>query len=106
MLKSRSALIVALGLGALTLLDACASQIVPVTEHANSWVGRSIDEYKSMRTRSKTYADQIGWQEKEYKLPNGNVVYVVPMRPDCFIHWEVNAARTIVGYKTEGAGCY
>lgn len=106
MLRSRLLLMLALSIGALTLLDACASQIVSVTEHANSWVGRSIDDYKHMRTRSRTYADQIGWEEKEYKFPNGNSAYVVPVRLDCYIHWEVNTARTIVAYKTEGARCY
>ena len=91
---------------ALASLSACVSQIVPLKEHTDSWLGRSIDDYKSMGRRSKTYADQIGWQEKTYQLPNGNTVYVVPVRRDCFIHWETNKAGTMIGYKTEGERCF
>ena len=87
-------------------VPACVSQIPTMSDYAGGWIGRSIDDYNRVLNRGKSYANQIGWQEKTYPLPNGNMVYVAPERPDCFIHWEVNKTRTIVGYKTEGARCY
>lgn len=84
----------------------CLSQIAPIEEFTKAWIGRPISELKEIRTRSETYASSIGWQEKTYKLDNGNLVYVEPVRPDCFIHWEVNPKGIIIGYKTEGKRCY
>lgn len=83
---------------------ACISQIASVKDSANSWIGQSIDRRNQLPPGK--YEKQIKWQEKTYLLPNGNTVFVEPVREDCFIHWEVDKSRTIVAYKTEGARCW
>jgi hypothetical protein len=88
------------------LLQGCLSQIVPLEEYIDAWKGRPLSEHKDVMLRQGSYPSRIGWQEKTYKLDNGNLVYVEPIRPDCFIHWEVNPEGIIIGYKTEGNRCY
>ena len=78
-----------------------------MNDYARTWIGASIDQLQALGSRRDgNYVDKIKWQEKTYALPNGNTAYIVPERADCSIHWEVNKARTIVGYKTEGARCW
>jgi hypothetical protein len=77
-----------------------------VNESAPKWIGRPIKDRQNMMFRSGDYPSSIGWQEKTYTLNNGNWVYVEPVRPDCFIHWEVNPQGIIIGYKTEGKRCW
>ena len=44
---------------------------------------------------------------KDYYLPNGNLVHVYPEAPDCIVHWEFDKnTKLLVGYKFEGKGCY
>lgn len=86
-------------------LCGCVSQIVPFKEFANGWLGDPVDEKKQIISRHGSYASRIGWQETTYQLDNGNWVYIEPIRPDCFVHWEVNSEGIIVGYRTEGTGC-
>ncbi len=88
------------------LASGCVSQIVPVEDHAKSWIGRPLADYKAMGARSKTYAASIGWSEKWTQLANGNREFLVPVREDCLIRWEVDSHETIVAYRTEGARCY
>lgn len=83
----------------------CLSQIAPIEERTNSWIGRPIEETRRLILRPESYASRIGWKEQTYKLDNGNWVYVEPDSPGCFIHWEVNPQGIIVGYKLEGR-CY
>lgn len=87
------------------LSQSCLSQIASVEKSAKTWIGSPIIDRKDIVARPG-YASRIGWQEKTYQLDNGNWVYVEPVRPDCFIDWEVNPAGTIIGYKTEGKRCY
>jgi hypothetical protein len=88
-----------------SLLLGCISQIPRTSDFAQSWIGAAIDEYYLPQNRPGSYARQIGWPETIYQLPNGNAVHVAAAKPNCFIHFEVNHDRKIVGYKTEGARC-
>jgi hypothetical protein len=89
----------------LSALSTCLSQIAPIEDRTNSWIGRPIEEIRRPILRPESYASRIGWKEKTYKLDSGNWVYVEPDSPGCFIHWEVNPQGIIVGYKLEGR-CY
>ena len=96
-----------LGMAFVTLSQlGCVSQIAPLSEYADSWIGRSYDEMVTIQKQSKTYADRSGRKESTYMLPNGNTAYVEPIRPDCFIHWEVNSDRLIVAYRKVGKNCW
>lgn len=90
------------------LLSGCVSQIVSVDDSAKTWIGRPLAELKEViwSRKSSTYAERIGWQEKTYSLDNGNLVYVEPVRPGCFIHWETDAKGMIRAYKTDGNRCF
>lgn len=88
------------------LSQGCLSQIASFEEGVKGTIGRPLSELKATLARPESYPSRIGWQEKTYKLDNGNLVYVEPVRPDCFIHWEVNPEGIIIGYKTEGKRCY
>lgn len=88
------------------LLYGCLSQIDPLEEFVKAWVGRPLSELKEVISRPESYPSRIGWKETTYKFDNGNLVYIEPVRPNCFIHWEVNPEGIIVGYKTEGKKCY
>lgn len=88
------------------LSQGCLSQIVSKTEYTKNMIGVPIEKLKEAIARPESYPSSIGWQEKTYTLDNGNWVYVEPVRPDCFIHWEVNSNGIIIGYKTEGKRCY
>jgi len=87
------------------LLIGCFHNIGTIEEFTQYWIGRPIEETRKQVRDSHSYASRIGWQEKTYKLDNGNWVYVEPDSPGCFIHWEVNPQGIIVGYKLEGK-CY
>ena len=80
-------------------------QIEPVPDFARDFVGQPLERYKAIGRRSETYASRIGWQEKTYDLPNGNWVYVAPVKRNCTILWEVDKTGVIVGYKLEGTRC-
>ena len=82
------------------------SQLASPREHAEAWVGSSIDEYRQMRSRPEDYGTSIGWKEKTYQLPNGNTDHVFISRPECFYHFEVDGKGTIIAYKLEGSRCY
>jgi len=86
------------------VLTGCGSQIVTLDEHVKGWVGRDIEEMKTIMSRPNSYASKIGWKETTYNLPNGNWIFVEP-EPRCSIHWEVNQQGAIVGYKAEGESC-
>lgn len=88
------------------LSQGCLSQIVSTDEYTNSMIGVHIEKLKEAIAMPGSYPSRIGWQEKTYKLDNGNWIYIEPVRPDCFIHWEVNPEGIIIGYKTEGKRCY
>lgn len=87
-----------------TIFAGCVSQIVPINEHLQGWMGRNIEDMKSVMSRPNSYASQSGWKETTYHLPNGNWVFIEP-EPRCLIHWEVDQKGIIVGYKTEGESC-
>ena len=76
-----------------------------INDFANLAVGRPYEQYRRLQQSPGSYASRIGWQEKSYELPNGNRMYVDPMKPQCTVYWEVNKVGTIVGYKAEGIQC-
>lgn len=88
------------------LSHGCLSQIASLEEFVEGWKGRPLSELKEMLSRPESYPSRIGWKEKTYTLGSGNLVYIEPVRPDCYIHWEVNRQGIIVNYKTEGSRCY
>lgn len=83
----------------------CVSQIRPFKQYADEWVGEPITRLAAAKNRSGSYASRSGWQDNNYKLDNGNWVYVSPEKEDCIVHWEVNPSGVIVGYRTEGNRC-
>ena len=83
----------------------CASQISTAEDHARAWVGKSFDEYKLIRARTQTYADEIGWPNEVSYRDNDRLVFMVPLREQCFVHFTTDAARTIVAYKLVGRRC-
>jgi hypothetical protein len=87
-------------------LNGCVSQIAPLKDSSEQQIGRPFEELKVIITRSESYPSRIGWEEKTYQLESGNWVYIEPVRPDCFIHWEINKQGIIVSYKTEGNRCW
>lgn len=87
----------------IVIFSACS--IPSIGKYTQNWVGHQIEEKKKGTANPGSYASRIGWQEKTYKLDNGNWVYVEPDSKNCFIHWEVNPQGIIVGYKLEGK-CY
>lgn len=86
------------------IICGCSSQIVSLQEHTKSWVGRPVEDLKSIMSRPNSYASRIGWKERTYSLDNGNSVFVEP-EPRCLIYYEVNTMGIIVGYRTEGSQC-
>jgi hypothetical protein len=88
-------------IGAL-LLSGCLHDIPPIGEYTENKIGHPIEKQKMRVADPGSYASRIGWQEKTYKLDNGNWVYVEPDSKNCFIHWEVNPEGTIIGYKLDG----
>ena len=90
------------------MLCGCVSQIVPLREYKQNWIGYPINLLKEASSRPNAYdwyKKSIGWKETTYPLDNGNWVWVEVDRKDCFIHWEVNPQGIIVGAHTEGRGC-
>jgi hypothetical protein len=87
----------------ISIFNSCS--IPSIGKYTESWVGHQIEEKKNGTKNPGSYASRIRWQEKTYKLDNGNWVYVEPDSKNCFIHWEVNPQGIIVGYKLEG-NCY
>jgi hypothetical protein len=82
------------------LLNGCS--VPAIEKYAQSWIGHTIEEKKKGVTGPGSYASRIGWEEKTYKIDNGNWVYVEADSKNCFIHWEVSPQGIIVGYKLEG----
>lgn len=87
-------------------LSGCVSQIPPVREFADHAVGSPISNLFESVQRPGSYVARTGSQIRQFKLDNGNSEYVEPIREGCFVHWEVNSAGIIVGYRTEGSQCY
>jgi hypothetical protein len=88
----------------LTVVCSCGS--VSFDAYGKGWIGRPIADLRTVQARSQTYGASIGWKETTYVLPNGNVVFVDPVRPRCFVHWETNKGGIIVAYKGEGTNCH
>ena len=88
------------------LFGGCLYNIPTIQEYTKHWIGRPIEDMRRIVYHKESYASQIGWQEKTYKLDNGNWMYVEPDKKDCFIHWEVDQQGIIVGYRLEGNSCY
>jgi hypothetical protein len=87
-------------------LSACA--IADLKDYGDQVVkaGLSVDEMK--KAVGVNYQD---WEKPAYFLPNGNAVYVESVGPSvgykgCDFHWEVNAQRRVVGYRTVGDRCW
>ena len=99
----------ALLLAASMQLGGCVSQILPVDEWANGAIGQPvqvlIDLVKRPRDPKRDPTAGFLWKPKAYTLPNGNSVYLIQERRDCFVHFEVNRKQIIVGYRLEGTTC-
>jgi len=89
----------------LLLCTGCLSQIVSLEEGIKGTLGRPLSDLKKMVSMPESYPSRIGWKEKTYVKDNGNMVYIEPVRPDCYIYWEVNIEGIIIGYRTEGKNC-
>jgi hypothetical protein len=87
------------------VITACGSQIPTLRDWANQSVGRPVSELEAIDSRPESYAARTGWHRETYSLPNGNWVYVHPDRPHCDLHFEVNPAGVVVGYRAVGEGC-
>lgn len=88
------------------VLGACsASQIPTLKDYGDSAIGQNISVVREVVRRQSSYASTVGWQEKAYPLADGHWVYVEPDRPNCEIHYEVDAHDIIVGYTVLGTGC-
>jgi len=72
---------------------------------SREWIARPLSELKQEMKSPDSYASRIGWKDTTYPLPNGNFVYIQPVRNDCYVHWEVNQGDTIIGYHAKGNGC-
>ena len=94
------------GIVILLIVAACSSQIVSLDQHANSWIGRSIDDKRIILNRPTSYASRVGWQETLIQLPNGKFIFIEPIRKGCMVYWEADKNRIIVAYRTEGLECY
>ena len=88
----------------LLLLYGCTSQM-SLENLSRDWIARPLSELKQEMKSPDSYASKIGWKETTYPLPNGNFVYIQPVRTDCSVHWEVNQGGTIIGYQAKGNGC-
>jgi hypothetical protein len=85
---------------------ACVSQIPPVKDSAEKAIGSSISLLFERIQRPGSYVARSGGKIRQYRLENGNSVYVEPVREGCAIHWEVNSSEIIIGYRTEGTRCF
>ncbi len=85
--------------------------IPAASDWANEWIGTNINIKKSTYN-NKSGSPYVQWWRdnkinKDYYLPNGNLIHVHPIRKDCLIHWEVDKnTNKIIGYKFEGDRCY
>jgi hypothetical protein len=70
---------------------------------AKEWIGFSIDKLKTVKQGS--YARSSNWQEKAYKLDNGNMDYIYPVDKGCFVHFEVDSNGIIINSRVEGDQC-
>lgn len=81
---------------------------------ADDTIGANIDIiYKMNKRNINNSGDKFvyWWRKnninKDYYLPNGNLMHVHPIRKGCLIHWEVDKnTNKIIGYKFEGDKCY
>lgn len=87
------------------LLTACLSQILGLRDWADGTIGRPISVLEGIDTRPESYAGSIGWRRTTYDLLNGNWIYVHPACKDCEVHFEVDKAGIVVGYRPTGEGC-
>ncbi|VBB46359.1 hypothetical protein TRIP_B40248 [uncultured Desulfatiglans sp.] len=78
----------------------CCISIMPIKQWADIAVGKSIYDLIALAT---PYEKKVGW--REYSIPNGNRVFVQPMRKNCEIHWEVDKDGFILRYTFHGSGC-
>ena len=88
------------------LTGGCMSQIAPMPETLDSWIGTSKAKYQEIYERGGTYADRIGWEPLTYDLLNGDHILVRPIRRDCYVHWVLDKHETIVGYRMVGKNCF
>ncbi len=80
------------------LFNGCG--MVPLEEHREGGIGKSVGTFREMAAMPESYSSRIGCKETTYKLDNGNWVYVEP-EPRHFIHWEVNSQGIIIGSRVE-----
>ena len=98
-------LLIAISMTLLSVAPGCMSQIPSIREFANREVGQSIDGLLEAVRRPGSYVARTGSHIQQYRLENGNSVYVEPIQEGCLIYWEVNSSGTIVNYRVEGDHC-
>lgn len=89
----------------LLALNGCISQIAPLNESAQKWIGHHVKELEKA-SELPSHQPRDRWPWTTYQLDNGNLAYVDSIRANCYIHWEINPQGIIVGYKTEGNRCW
>ncbi|MCP4746643.1 MAG: hypothetical protein GY874_10970 [Desulfobacteraceae bacterium] len=82
------------------------SQIAPVKDGSDQWIGRPFAELEKILARPTSYASRIGWKKSKYKLSNQNWGFDEPIRKECIAQWEIDSNGIIVDYELKGKGCY
>jgi len=90
-----------------SLLFGCRTSIRSPHDFASGWVGSPIERYLVAVDRTHTQnpkkePSRDDLLKNRYTLANGNTVYPFPVNfKRCNLHWEVNPAGIIVGYRYE-----
>lgn len=90
-----------------SLLSGCTTSIRSPQDYASGWVGSPVERYlvvvdRNHRRDPKNEPSREDLMRMRYTAANGNLVYVSPEHfKRCNLHWEVNPAGIIVGYRYE-----
>lgn len=93
-----------LGIG--LMLSGCPTIRSP-SDYASGWIGSPMERYLVVVDRDhardpKKEPSREDLMRTRYTTANGNTIYVSPEHfKRCNIHWEVNPAGIIVGYRFE-----
>jgi hypothetical protein len=78
---------------------------------ADNAIGADIEQLLQAEKLDNYHGYVNCWRDnninKDYYLPNGNLVHVYPEKEGCLIHWEIDKnTNKIINYKFEGNECY
>ena len=94
------------------LFSGCIINGIPkMNDYAQNALGMDYQDFLEPEKRKTGNFYVQNWRDKkinkDYYLPNGNLVHVAPERKGCLIHWEIDKdTNKIIGYKFEGNRCY